>query len=485
MLCKLKESIKRSKVINNDDKTVILQEIPVMKSVLEEVVQDLRGKTSGKDSGYASSPGETSVPLNAGDPGYESEEDSGYNSRSSTPIKLPNSLLTESYERSQSEEAQEVRRECGEDLKIITPGIRIDPGHDDQKRTATPREAINLGADYIVIGRPEFHGLSWKLLFGGKANATQQNTSQQEKSSGNERQDPAQAQSKCTTTPKTLDEVNLDQPIPTVPKTPGGDNSVNQPTPLPLDNISNKPFEAPTLEQPKPNTTGNNVTQQVVNNDSNREATAEVKQASSSTTDGLTELPGVNSIQELSTPNNEPVKIDTPDQPTLSAVPGKSQEPVVNPPKTEEKGKPNDAASNEEVQSEVSNKDVDSKVGLGSEVSDNEGFEDAIKQSKSLEVQEDEVANDMQNHGHSQNSNGMAGPLAKPDQESSDEPNQSSFDNKSVKDDDKEANNPQPEISANGSAPTDSSSFDIVSSQETTPDELQEPDEDKELTRQL
>ncbi|MFP3026143.1 MAG: orotidine-5'-phosphate decarboxylase, partial [Wolbachia sp.] len=23
-----------------------------------------------------------------------------------------------------------------------------------QKRTATPREAINLGADYIVIGRP-------------------------------------------------------------------------------------------------------------------------------------------------------------------------------------------------------------------------------------------------------------------------------------------------------------------------------------------
>ncbi|WP_353272422.1 hypothetical protein [Wolbachia endosymbiont (group A) of Urophora cardui] len=36
-------------------------------------------------------------------PGYGSEEDSGYNSRSSTPIKLPNSLLTESYERNQSE----------------------------------------------------------------------------------------------------------------------------------------------------------------------------------------------------------------------------------------------------------------------------------------------------------------------------------------------------------------------------------------------
>ncbi|KLT22923.1 orotidine 5`-phosphate decarboxylase [Wolbachia endosymbiont of Armadillidium vulgare str. wVulC] len=51
-------------------------------------------------------------------------------------------------------EAQEVRQECGKDFKIITPGIRIDSGHDDQKRTATPKEAINLGADYIVIGRP-------------------------------------------------------------------------------------------------------------------------------------------------------------------------------------------------------------------------------------------------------------------------------------------------------------------------------------------
>ncbi|OAM03906.1 MAG: orotidine 5'-phosphate decarboxylase [Wolbachia endosymbiont of Dactylopius coccus] len=51
-------------------------------------------------------------------------------------------------------EAQEVRQECGKDFKIITPGIRINRGHDDQKRTATPKEAINSGADYIVIGRP-------------------------------------------------------------------------------------------------------------------------------------------------------------------------------------------------------------------------------------------------------------------------------------------------------------------------------------------
>lgn len=51
-------------------------------------------------------------------------------------------------------EAQEVRQECGKDFKIITPGIRINPGHDDQKRTATPKEALSAGADYIVIGRP-------------------------------------------------------------------------------------------------------------------------------------------------------------------------------------------------------------------------------------------------------------------------------------------------------------------------------------------
>ncbi|QKX01030.1 orotidine-5'-phosphate decarboxylase [Wolbachia endosymbiont of Dipetalonema caudispina] len=50
-------------------------------------------------------------------------------------------------------EAQEVRKTCGKNFKIITPGIRIDSNCDDQKRTATPKEAINLGANYIVVGR--------------------------------------------------------------------------------------------------------------------------------------------------------------------------------------------------------------------------------------------------------------------------------------------------------------------------------------------
>ena len=39
-------------------------------------------------------------------------------------------------------------------LLSITPGIRLQESNDDQKRVMTPREAIDLGADYLVIGRP-------------------------------------------------------------------------------------------------------------------------------------------------------------------------------------------------------------------------------------------------------------------------------------------------------------------------------------------
>ena len=52
-------------------------------------------------------------------------------------------------------EAAAVRKECGEEFIIVTPGIRP-KGYpaDDQKRTATAAEAIASGADYIVVGRP-------------------------------------------------------------------------------------------------------------------------------------------------------------------------------------------------------------------------------------------------------------------------------------------------------------------------------------------
>jgi orotidine-5'-phosphate decarboxylase len=44
---------------------------------------------------------------------------------------------------------------CGEDFIILTPGIRpAGKSSDDQKRVMTPREAIKLGADFLVIGRP-------------------------------------------------------------------------------------------------------------------------------------------------------------------------------------------------------------------------------------------------------------------------------------------------------------------------------------------
>ena len=39
-------------------------------------------------------------------------------------------------------------------LLSITPGIRLQDSNDDQKRVMTPKEAIILGADHLVIGRP-------------------------------------------------------------------------------------------------------------------------------------------------------------------------------------------------------------------------------------------------------------------------------------------------------------------------------------------
>ena len=44
---------------------------------------------------------------------------------------------------------------CGDEFKLLTPGIRPKwATDDDQKRVVTPGEAIKRGADYLVIGRP-------------------------------------------------------------------------------------------------------------------------------------------------------------------------------------------------------------------------------------------------------------------------------------------------------------------------------------------
>ena len=48
-----------------------------------------------------------------------------------------------------------IRKQCGEEFLIVTPGIRLpSEKKDDQKRTLSPKEAISAGANYLVIGRP-------------------------------------------------------------------------------------------------------------------------------------------------------------------------------------------------------------------------------------------------------------------------------------------------------------------------------------------
>lgn len=53
-------------------------------------------------------------------------------------------------------EIEAIRSSVGPTPFIITPGVRPanEAGSDDQKRTMTPRAAIEAGASYVVIGRP-------------------------------------------------------------------------------------------------------------------------------------------------------------------------------------------------------------------------------------------------------------------------------------------------------------------------------------------
>ncbi len=57
---------------------------------------------------------------------------------------------------SSADDAVAIRKACGSEFLIVTPGIRgvREVVGDDQKRIVAPCEAIKRGADFLVVGRP-------------------------------------------------------------------------------------------------------------------------------------------------------------------------------------------------------------------------------------------------------------------------------------------------------------------------------------------
>lgn len=54
-----------------------------------------------------------------------------------------------------AKEVVALRGSVGRDFTLVVPGIRPTwASADDQRRVVTPRDAVDLGADYLVIGRP-------------------------------------------------------------------------------------------------------------------------------------------------------------------------------------------------------------------------------------------------------------------------------------------------------------------------------------------
>ena len=52
-------------------------------------------------------------------------------------------------------EAKVLKAELGADFKLVTPGIRLpENAADDQRRVVSPPQAMAMGSDYLVIGRP-------------------------------------------------------------------------------------------------------------------------------------------------------------------------------------------------------------------------------------------------------------------------------------------------------------------------------------------
>lgn len=54
-----------------------------------------------------------------------------------------------------AQEAKKLRKKIKNNFVIVTPGIRLNQSvKDDQKRTATVKEAVKAGSNFLVIGRP-------------------------------------------------------------------------------------------------------------------------------------------------------------------------------------------------------------------------------------------------------------------------------------------------------------------------------------------
>ena len=54
-----------------------------------------------------------------------------------------------------------VKKLHADDLKVVTPGIRLDESsNDDQSRFLSPKEAFKMGSDFIVMGRPLINALN-------------------------------------------------------------------------------------------------------------------------------------------------------------------------------------------------------------------------------------------------------------------------------------------------------------------------------------
>ena len=57
-------------------------------------------------------------------------------------------------------EVKLVKNIHGKSLKVVTPGIRLEKSsNDDQSRFLSPKEAFNMGSDFIVMGRPLINAL--------------------------------------------------------------------------------------------------------------------------------------------------------------------------------------------------------------------------------------------------------------------------------------------------------------------------------------